>query len=81
MRRLATLVCATLLSAPIWAMHCPQDMARIDELLKSNPPASAEVTAEVQRLRAEGEALHKGGDHAESMRVLKQALDLLQGSE
>ena len=63
------------------AMHCPQDMARIDELLKTNPPASAEVTAEVQRLRAEGDALHKGGDHAESMRVLKQALDLLQGSE
>ena len=81
MRRLATLVCATLLSAPIWAMHCPQDMARIDKLLKTNPPASAEVTAEVQRLRAEGEALHKAGDHTESMRVLKQALDLLQGSE
>ena len=70
MRRLATLLCASLFSTVLWAMHCPQDMARIDELLKTDPPASAE-----------GEALHKAGDHTESMRVLKQALDLLQGSE
>ena len=81
MRRLVALLCASLFSTALWAMHCPQDMARIDELLKTNPPSSAEVTAKVQRLRAEGEALHKSGDHAESMRALKQALDLLQGSE
>lgn len=81
MCRLATLLCASLFSTALWAMHCPQDMARIDELLKTDPPASAEVKAEVTRLRAEGEALHKAGDHTESMRVLKQALDLLQDSE
>jgi len=81
MRRTLLFLAAALISLPLWAMHCPQDMARIDELLKTNPPSSAEVTAKVQRLRAEGEALHKSGDHAESMRVLKQALDLLQGSE
>lgn len=81
MRRLATLLCASLFSTTLWAMHCPQDMARIDELLKTDPPANAEVTAEVTRLRAEGEALHKAGDHTESMKVLQQALDLLQSSE
>ena len=51
MRRLATLVCATLLSAPIWAMHCPQDMAKIDALLQSDPPADPDVLARVKELR------------------------------
>jgi len=48
MRRLALFLCAALLSAPLLAMHCPQDMAKIDELLKTDPPASPQVLAEVQ---------------------------------
>lgn len=81
MRRLALFFSAALLSAPLLAMHCPQDMAEIDALLKTNPPASPQVLAEVQSLRAEGETLHKAGNHAESVKVLQQALDLLQSSE
>ena len=81
MRRIALFFCAALLSAPLLAMHCPQDMAKIDELLKTDPPSSPQVLAEVQSLRAEGEALHQAGDHAESVKVLQQALDLLQSSE
>ena len=81
MRRTALLLAAALLSTPVFAMHCPQEMAKIDALLKSDPPTDAEVLAEVQRLRAEGEQLHKSGNHAESVKVLEEALNLLQASE
>ncbi|BBP85570.1 MULTISPECIES: hypothetical protein [unclassified Pseudomonas] len=81
MRRLAAFIAAALISAPLWAMHCPQDMARIDEMLKTDPPSDAALLAEVQRLRAEGEELHKAGNHTESARVLKEAIDMLQASE
>ena len=81
MRRLPLLLAAALLSTPLMAMHCPQDMAKIDAMLKTDPPADPEVLAEVQRLRAEGEALHKAGNHGESVKVLEEALNLLQASE
>ncbi|WP_043308828.1 hypothetical protein [Pseudomonas sp. ML96] len=81
MRRATLLLAALLLSTPLYAMHCPQDMAKIDQLLKTDPPADPEVLAEVQRLRAEGEQLHKAGNHSESVKVLDEALNLLQASE
>lgn len=81
MRRTLMFLAATLISLPLWAMHCPQDMAKIDALLQSDPPTDPEVLAKVQALRAEGEALHKAGDHAESVKVLSEALDLLAASE
>ena len=56
-------------------------MAKIDELLKSNPPADAAVLAKVQQLRAEGETLHQAGDHGQSVKVLGEALQLLEASE
>ena len=61
--------------------HCASAQQRCSCTLQEQQREIDRLQAEVQRLRAEGEALHKGGDHAESMRVLKQALDLLQGSE
>lgn len=56
-------------------------MAKIDALLQSDPPADPDVLARVKELRAEGEALHKAGDHSESVKVLGEALDLLSASE
>ena len=50
-------------------------------MLKTDPPSDAALLAEVQRLRAEGEELHKAGNHTESARVLKEAIDMLQASE
>lgn len=81
MRRLFVFLAAALISLPLWAMHCPQDMAKIDEMLQNDPPSDPEVVAKVKELRAEGEALHKAGDHAESTRLLGEALDLLSASE
>lgn len=81
MRRTSLFIASLLMSSGLWAMHCPQDIARIEALLAENTPVSAEQLAEVRRLRAEGEQLHKSGQHAESVQVLKQALDLLQTAD
>ncbi|UYP29469.1 hypothetical protein OEG79_15590 [Pseudomonas sp. Z8(2022)] len=81
MRRTLMFLAAALISLPLWAMHCPQDMAKIDELLQSDPPSDPAVLAKVKELRAEGETLHKAGNHTESVRVLGEALDLLSASE
>lgn len=81
MPRLPLLLAAALLSTPLFAMHCPADMARIDALLQSDPPADPAVLAKVKELRAEGETLHNAGDHGESVKVLAEALDLLSASE
>ncbi|MBU0808278.1 MULTISPECIES: hypothetical protein [Pseudomonas] len=81
MRRLVAFFATALLSTSLWAMHCPADMAKIDELLKTNPPSDATVLAQVQQLRSEGEALHKAGNHSQSVKVLGEALQLLDASE
>lgn len=59
------------------AAHCPQDMKAIDAALAKNPKLSAEKMAEVKKLRADGEALHKSGKHAESMEALGKAEKIL----
>ncbi|MGE6793459.1 hypothetical protein SAMN05216206_3176 [Pseudomonas guineae] len=81
MRRIAAFFATALLSTSLWAMHCPADMAKIDEMLKTNPPSDATVLAQVQQLRSEGEALHKAGNHSESVKALGEALQLLNASE
>ncbi|TWC40228.1 hypothetical protein FBY03_103175 [Pseudomonas sp. SJZ079] len=81
MRRLAVFLFAALLSTPLWAMHCPADMAKIDARLASNPPTDAAVLAQVKELRAEGEELHKSGNHSKSVEVLGKAQQLLEASE
>jgi hypothetical protein len=66
-----------LLSAPAFAMHCPLDMAAIDAALAKNPSLTAEQMAEVKKLRAEGEALHKSGKHQDSVDTLAKAKKIL----
>ncbi|WP_339526078.1 hypothetical protein [Pseudomonas sp. EA_35y_Pfl2_R111] len=81
MFRLTAFLAAALLSTPLLAMHCPADMAKIDTLLQSDPPSDPSVLAQVKELRAEGETLHKAGDHSQSVKVLGEALQLLEASE
>ena len=59
------------------ASQCPNNMAEIDAALATNPQISAEQKAEVLMLRAEGEAQHSGGQHAESMATLAKAKAIL----
>lgn len=77
MRRLTAFTFAVLFSTPLLAMHCPMDMAKIDEQLETNPPKDAATLKQVRELRAEGEQLHQAGKHADSVRVLGKALYLL----
>lgn len=75
-----TLAAAAILAAlatPAFAMHCPADMAKIDAALAEGPQLSAEQLAEVQRLRAEGEAQHEAGQHQESVDTLAKAMEIL----
>lgn len=81
MRRLLLFIAATALSAPVWAMHCPMDMAKIDKQLESNPPSDPATLEKVKELRAEGEQLHKAGDHTQSLQVLEQAQALLDSAQ
>ena len=68
---------ALLMSSAAFAFHCPADMKKIDEALAKSPKLSAEQMADVKRLRAEGEALHKAGKHQESVDTLAQAMKIL----
>lgn len=66
-----------LASAQAFAFHCPMDMKKIDEAMGKNPKLSAEQMAEVKKLRAEGETLHKAGKHQESVDTLAKAMKIL----
>jgi hypothetical protein len=66
------------LSAPAFANHCPKDMAAIDAALAKNPQLSKAQLDEVKKLRAQGEAEHKGGKHKESLQSLQKAEDILK---
>jgi hypothetical protein len=75
-RTLLAAVALTAASAAL-AFHCPADMKKIDEALAKNPKLSAEQMAEVKKLRADGEALHKAGKHQESVDTLAKAMKIL----
>jgi hypothetical protein len=77
-RTRALLAAAAFAAAPAFAFHCPADMKKIDEALAKNPQLSAAQMAEVKKLRADGEALHKAGKHQESVDTLAKAMKLLK---
>lgn len=64
-------------STAAFAFHCPADMKKIDDALAKSPKLSAEQMAEVKKLRAEGEVLHKAGKHQESVDTLGKAMKIL----
>ncbi len=66
-----------LAAAPVLAGHCPADMAEIDAAMASDPSISEADMTEVKTLRAEGEALHKAGDHTASLAKLGKAKAIL----
>lgn len=66
-----------LMAMPALAYHCPMDMKKIDAALAANPTLDAAKMAEVKKLRAEGEAFHQAGKHAESVAALGKAMKIL----
>ncbi len=68
---------ALLMSSSAFAFHCPADMKKIDEALAKNPQLTTEQMAEVKKLRADGEAMHKAGKHQDSVDTLAKAMKIL----
>lgn len=60
-----------------FAGSCPMQMKEIDAKISSNPTLSAADMGKVKTLRADGEAFHKAGKHAESEKALGDAKKLL----
>ncbi len=69
-RTLLAAAAAVLIASPAFASECPKHMKALDEAMTKN---MSKATAEVKKLRADGEALHKAGKHADSMVALKKA--------
>jgi hypothetical protein len=75
--RTAVAIAAFAVSTAVLAFQCPADMKAIDAAMAKNPKLSAEQVAEVKKLRAEGETLHKAGKHQESVDTLAKAKKML----
>jgi hypothetical protein len=59
------------------ANSCPLEMKKVDEALAKNPKLTEAQMADVKKLRAEGETLHKAGKHTESLAALDKAKKIL----
>ncbi|HEX6691693.1 MAG TPA: hypothetical protein VF110_11160 [Burkholderiales bacterium] len=77
MKRIALAAALALSASAALAFHCPADMKKIDAAMAKNPKLSAQQAAEVKKLRADGEALHKSGKHQESVDTLAKAMKIL----
>lgn len=77
MKKLALAVALAFASATAFAGHCPKEMKSIDEALAKSPKLSDAQMKDVKKHRAEGEALHKAGKHAESLAELAKAQKVL----
>ncbi len=64
-------------SSPAFAKHCPKDAAIIDQALAKGTGYSKMQMTEAKALRDKGMALHKSGNHGESIKVLHAATKLL----
>lgn len=70
-------VMAMAASSLAFASSCPSHMKEIDAKLSSSPSVAAADMEKVKKLRADGEAFHKAGKHAESEKALGDAKKLL----
>ena len=74
--RKALFVVLAFTSSVALAGSCPKLMKQIDDALPT-AKVSADQMTEVRKLRAEGEAAHKAGKHAESEAALNKARGIL----
>lgn len=76
MKRAIVALAALAFSGAALAFHCPKDMKAIDAALQTTS-LSGDQLAEVKKLRADGEQLHKAGKHQESVDTLGKAMKML----
>lgn len=77
MKNVVLLTCALVFSGAAMAHGCPGEMKAIDAKLLTKPALSAADQEKVATLRADGERLHKAGDHSGSMKALGDAKKVL----
>jgi hypothetical protein len=77
MTRIALAAALALASSIAFAHNCPNEWKAIDAALPKTK-LDDKQTAEVKKLRAEGEKLHKEGKHSESMATLGKAKKILK---
>jgi hypothetical protein len=77
MQRIALTIALALFAAIATAHNCPNEMKAIDAALPK-AKLDAKQSAEVKKLRADGEQLHKAGKHNESMAALGKAKGILR---
>lgn len=70
------LVVLTLGGGAAFASSCPMHMKKIDGAMASAKLSDAQM-ADVKKLRADGEAQHKAGKHADSVDTLMKAEKIL----
>jgi hypothetical protein len=76
MKRLALTIILAFFASIASAHNCPNEMKAIDAALPK-AKLDAKQSAEVKKLRAEGEQLHASGKHNESMAALGKAKGIL----
>jgi hypothetical protein len=76
MKRIAVVIALMLGSSIALASSCPKEMKAIDEAMPK-AKLNAAQSAEVKKLRADGEQFHKAGKHSESMAALTKAKGIL----
>jgi hypothetical protein len=69
-------VSLALASTGAFANSCPKEMKAIDAALPK-AKLSEQQMADVKKLRADGETLHKDGKHSDSMAALGKAKKIL----
>ena len=68
---------AVMLAAPAFGSGCPGKMAEIDQRLAAGPDLDAQALEEVVSLRAEGDEMHRKGQHGAAMAAFEEALAIL----
>lgn len=76
MKRLIATLALVTLATPAFAFQCPADMAEIDAALET-ASLTDEQLAQVEELRATGEAEHEAGNHQASVDALAEAKEIL----
>ena len=77
-RVLLAAAAVALFAGPALANSCPGHMKAIDDALAKNPQLTAAQMTDVKKARAEGESLHKAGKHADSVKELAKAEQILK---
>ncbi len=79
MRYLTALLFTVFFAGNALSGQCPSLVKEIDQKLQSAQLDSA-AESRIQELRDQGESLHNQGKHAESVRVLREAIDELDAA-